>query len=106
ATYQRGQANGGRFAVCWLMAATGCLGVFVAGDMVTLYLLLATMTFGAAGLVFQDESAAARRAAAIYLGRALFGETLGLVAMLLGLLAWAPVDVVPLGRATSVLDAR
>ncbi|MCE2971190.1 MAG: hypothetical protein LW847_13405, partial [Burkholderiales bacterium] len=53
ATYQRGQANGGRFAVCWLMAATGCLGVFVAGDMVTLYLLLATMTFGAAGLVFQ-----------------------------------------------------
>lgn len=83
ATYQRGQANGGRFAVCWLMAATGCLGVFVAGDMVTLYLLLATMTFGAAGLVFQDESAAARRAAAIYLGLALFGETLVLVAMLL-----------------------
>ncbi|MFN7570277.1 MAG: complex I subunit 5 family protein [Betaproteobacteria bacterium] len=83
ATYQRGQANSGRFAVCWLMAATGCLGVFVAGDMVTLYLLLATMTFGAAGLVFQDESAAARRAAAIYLGLALVGETLVLVAMLL-----------------------
>ena len=79
--YQAGEPNGGRFAVCWLLAATGCLGVFLAGDLVLLYLLLATMTFGAAGLVFQDESAAARRAAAIYLGLALFGETLVLLAM-------------------------
>jgi formate hydrogenlyase subunit 3/multisubunit Na+/H+ antiporter MnhD subunit len=31
---------------------------------------------------------------------------LALLSMLLGLLAWAPVDVVPLGRATSVLEAR
>jgi formate hydrogenlyase subunit 3/multisubunit Na+/H+ antiporter MnhD subunit len=82
-SYQRGQANPSRFAVCWLLAVTGCLGVFLAGDVVLLYLLLATMTFGAAGLVFQDESPAARRAAAIYLGLALFGETLVLVAMLL-----------------------
>lgn len=83
ATYQRGQPNGGRFAVCWLLAAAGCLGVFVAADMVSLYLLLAMMTVGAAGLVFQDETPAARRAAGIYLGLALFGETLVLVAMLL-----------------------
>jgi formate hydrogenlyase subunit 3/multisubunit Na+/H+ antiporter MnhD subunit len=59
ATYQRGQPNGGRFAVCWLLAAAGCLGVFVAADMVSLYLLLATMTVGAAGLVFQARGPAA-----------------------------------------------
>jgi multicomponent Na+:H+ antiporter subunit A len=104
ATYQRGQGNGGRFAVCWLMAATGCLGVFVAGELVTLYLLLATMTFGAAGLVFQDESAAARRAAAIYLGLALFGETLVLVAMLL-LVAATPDGSLLIRDAVAALPA-
>jgi multicomponent Na+:H+ antiporter subunit A len=83
ATYQRDEPNGGRFAVCWLLAATGCLGVFVAADLPLLYLMLATMTCGAAGLVFQDESPPARRAAAVYLALALFGETLVLVAMVL-----------------------
>jgi formate hydrogenlyase subunit 3/multisubunit Na+/H+ antiporter MnhD subunit len=83
AHYQRGEPNGDRFVVCWLLALTGCLGVFIAGDMAVLYLLLATLTLGAAGLVFQDESAGARRAAAIYTGLALGGETLVLVAMVL-----------------------
>lgn len=83
ANYQRDQPNGDRFVVCWLLALTGCLGVFIAGDMAMLYLLLATLTLGAAGLVFQDESAGARRAAAIYTGLALGGETLVLVAMVL-----------------------
>lgn len=83
ANYQRDQPNCDRFVVCWLLALTGCLGVFIAGDMAMLYLLLATLTLGAAGLVFQDESAGARRAAAIYTGLALGGETLVLVAMVL-----------------------
>lgn len=81
AAYQRSAANGSRFIVCWLLALTGCLGVFVAADLVLLYLLLATMTLGAAGLVFQDESPGARRAAAIYLALALAGETMVLIAM-------------------------
>jgi len=81
--YQRGQPNGDRFVVYWLLALAGCLGVFIAGDMAMLYLLLATLTLGAAGLVFQDESAGARRASAIYVGLALAGETLVLVAMVL-----------------------
>lgn len=83
ATYQRGAPNGGRFAVSWLFALTGCLGVFVAADMVTLYLMLAVMTLGATGLVFQDESSPARRASAMYVGLALFGESLVLVGMVL-----------------------
>jgi formate hydrogenlyase subunit 3/multisubunit Na+/H+ antiporter MnhD subunit len=83
ATYQRGSPNGGRFAVAWLLCLSGCLGVFLAADMPLLYLMLATMTLGASALVFHDESAGARRAAAIYLGLALAGETLVLVAMIL-----------------------
>jgi len=83
ATYQRGAPNGGRFVVSWLFALTGCLGVFVAADMVTLYLMLAVMTLGATGLVFQDESSPARRASAMYVGLALFGESLVLVGMVL-----------------------
>ncbi|HQR74876.1 MAG TPA: hypothetical protein PLR35_00485, partial [Burkholderiaceae bacterium] len=76
ATYQRDQPNRGRFAASWLLCLTGCLGVFVAADMPLLYLMLATMTLGASALVFQDESDGARRAAGIYLGLALAGETL------------------------------
>jgi formate hydrogenlyase subunit 3/multisubunit Na+/H+ antiporter MnhD subunit len=90
ATYQRDLPNRGRFAAAWLLCLTGCLGVFVAADMPLLYLMLATMTLGATALVFQDESAGARRAAAIYLGLALAGETLVLVAMIL--LAQATAD--------------
>jgi formate hydrogenlyase subunit 3/multisubunit Na+/H+ antiporter MnhD subunit len=83
ATYQREQPNRGRFAAAWLLCLFGCLGVFLAADMPLLYTMLASMTLGAGALVFQDESAAARRAAGIYLGLALAGETLVLVAMVL-----------------------
>lgn len=83
ATYQRGEPNGGRFAAAWLLCLSGCLGVFLAADMPLMYLMLAMMTLGASALVYQDESAGARRAAAIYLGLALAGETLVLVAMIL-----------------------
>ncbi|HSQ10581.1 MAG TPA: proton-conducting transporter membrane subunit [Burkholderiaceae bacterium] len=83
ATYQRGQPNRGRFAAGWLLCLTGCIGVFLAADMPLLYLMMATMTLGAGALVFQDESAGARRAAGIYLGLALAGETLVLIAMIL-----------------------
>lgn len=82
-TYQRGEANCGRFAAAWLLCLSGCLGVFLAADMPLMYLMLAMMTLGASALVYQDESAGARRAAAIYLGLALAGETLVLVAMIL-----------------------
>ncbi len=83
ATYQREQPNRGRFATAWLLCLFGCLGVFLAADMPLLYMMLASMTLGAGALVFQDESPAARRAAGIYLGLALAGETLVLIALVL-----------------------
>ena len=85
-SYQRDDPQRGRFAACWLLSLAGCLGVFVAADMVVLYLALATMTLGASGLVFHDESAPARRAAGTYLAIALAGESLVLVGMIAAVL--------------------
>jgi formate hydrogenlyase subunit 3/multisubunit Na+/H+ antiporter MnhD subunit len=83
ATYLRGAPNAGRFAACWLMAAAGCLGAFVAADMASLYLLLALLTLGACGLVMHDETPQAWRSSAVYLGLALAGEALLLMAMVM-----------------------
>ena len=104
ATYQRDAANTGRFAASWLLALTGCLGVFIAADMAMLYLMLAMMTFGASALVFHDESPGARRAAAIYLGLALAGETMVLVAMI-QLAALTPDGSLLLRDAAAVLPS-
>jgi formate hydrogenlyase subunit 3/multisubunit Na+/H+ antiporter MnhD subunit len=101
-SYMRGVPNGGRFVVCWLMALSGCLGVFVVADMISFYLALAILTLGAAGLVFQDESPGARRAAAIYLGLALAGETLLLMGMVL-LAAVIPGDSLLIRDAAAAL---
>ena len=79
-TYFRGAENAGRYAGSWLLAAAGCLGVFVAADLVSLYAMLAMMTIGAGGLVIQDGTPRAWRAGAIYVGIALFAESLLLVA--------------------------
>jgi formate hydrogenlyase subunit 3/multisubunit Na+/H+ antiporter MnhD subunit len=83
---------------------TGCLGVFIAADMAMLYLMLAMMTFGASALVFHDESPGARRAAAIYLGLALAGETMVLVAMI-QLAALTPDGSLLLRDAAAVLPS-
>ena len=83
ASYMRAAPNRGRFAACWLMAAAGCLGAFVAADMVSLYLLLALLTLGACGLVMQEETPQAWRSSAVYLGLALAGEALLLMGMVM-----------------------
>jgi formate hydrogenlyase subunit 3/multisubunit Na+/H+ antiporter MnhD subunit len=79
-TYFRDANDAGRFAACWLLAAAGCLGVFVAADLVSLYAMLAMMTVGAGGLVIQDGTPRAWRAGSTYVGIALFAESLLLVA--------------------------
>jgi formate hydrogenlyase subunit 3/multisubunit Na+/H+ antiporter MnhD subunit len=81
--YLQGRPNRGRFVVCWLMTLTGCIGVFLAADMVGFYFLLALLTLGACGLVIHDETPRAWRAGAIYVGLALLAEALLLVAIVL-----------------------
>src|SRR3984885_3679113 len=69
--YLAARLNQGRFVVCWLMALTGCIGVFLAADMVGLYFFLALLTLGACGLVIYHETPRAWRAGATYVGIAL-----------------------------------
>jgi len=104
ASYFSGSPKAGRFAVCWLMALAGCLGVFVAADMISLYALLGVLTLGATGLVMHDDTPRARRAAAVYVGLALTGEALALAvcSVLLGCVAFLPFDFVAIGRNTGV----
>jgi multicomponent Na+:H+ antiporter subunit A len=81
--YLQDRPNRGRFAVCWLMTLTGCIGVFLAADMVSFYFLLALLTIGACGLVIQHETPRAWRAGAIYIGLGLLAEALLLMGFVL-----------------------
>jgi formate hydrogenlyase subunit 3/multisubunit Na+/H+ antiporter MnhD subunit len=65
------------------MALTGCIGVFLAADLVSFYFLLALLTLGAGGLIVQDGTAYAWRASAIYFGLALLAEAFLLGAFVL-----------------------
>ena len=93
ANYLRGKSWRGHFIVCWLMTLTGCLGVFVAADMAGLYAMLALLSVGTTGLVLCEGSPRAYRAGAIYIGMALFAESLVLVGMILvaGLIPLIPI---------------
>lgn len=82
-TYLRDGAHAGRFAACWLLAAAGCLGLFVAADLVSLYAMLAMMTVGAGGLVIHDGTPRAWQAGATYVGLALAGESVLLVGLVM-----------------------
>ncbi len=81
--YLGGSTHAGRFAACWLLAAAGCLGLFVAADLASLYAMLAMMTVGAGGLVIHDGTPRAWRAAATYVGLALLAESVLLVALVM-----------------------
>ena len=81
--YLAARLNQGRFVVCWLMALTGCIGVFLAADMVGLYFFLALLTLGACGLVIYHETPRAWRAGATYVGIALLAESLLLTAFVM-----------------------
>jgi formate hydrogenlyase subunit 3/multisubunit Na+/H+ antiporter MnhD subunit len=82
-SYLRDGAHAGRFAACWLLAAAGCLGLFVAADLVSLYAMLAMMTIGAGGLVIHDGTPRAWRAGATYVGLALLAESVLLVGLVM-----------------------
>ncbi|WP_404379117.1 proton-conducting transporter membrane subunit [Caenispirillum salinarum] len=81
----RGRPFGRRFPVlCLLLTMVGSLGTVVALDMVSFYVFLSIMTVASYGLVETGRhDPEERRAARIYLGLALLGEFLALVAFLL-----------------------
>lgn len=79
----RAQRNTGGFVVCWFMTMTGCIGVFLAADVVGFYLMLAVLSVGASGLVLQGRGPGARYASALYLGVALLAEAFLLAGLIL-----------------------
>ncbi|MFC4526947.1 hypothetical protein ISN76_09615 [Dyella halodurans] len=81
--YLRERADSDGLVVCWLMTLTGCVGVFLAADMIGFYFLLAVLSVGASGLVLQGEGPQAVRASAIYLGLALLAEAFLLAGLIL-----------------------
>jgi formate hydrogenlyase subunit 3/multisubunit Na+/H+ antiporter MnhD subunit len=82
---KEGQArpNADRFAVSWLLTMAGSLGVFIAADLLTFYLVYALVSVPAYYLVAHDEEPASRRAGGVYMAFALLGEAVLLLAFLM-----------------------
>jgi formate hydrogenlyase subunit 3/multisubunit Na+/H+ antiporter MnhD subunit len=74
-----------RAAVSWLLTMIGSLGVFVADDLLSFYLVYALVSIPAYGMFAFDPSPAAQRAGRIYMAFAILGEAFLLFAF--GMLA-------------------
>jgi formate hydrogenlyase subunit 3/multisubunit Na+/H+ antiporter MnhD subunit len=79
----QGRPNADRFAVAWLLTMAGSLGVFIAADLLTFYLVYALVSVPAYYLVAHDEEPASRRAGGVYMAFALFGEAVLLIAFVM-----------------------
>ena len=79
----QGRPNADRFAVSWLLTMAGSLGVFIAADLLTFYLVYALVSVPAYYLVAHDEEPASRRAGAVYMAFALLGEAMLLIAFVM-----------------------
>jgi formate hydrogenlyase subunit 3/multisubunit Na+/H+ antiporter MnhD subunit len=69
-----GDRKRGDWVIWWLMTLIGNLGVFIAADLVSFYLVFALVSLSAYGLVVADGSARARRAGTTYVVLGLLGE--------------------------------
>jgi formate hydrogenlyase subunit 3/multisubunit Na+/H+ antiporter MnhD subunit len=83
AAWLRGRADSGRFVAWWLLTLSGSVGVFMAADLVSFYLLFSMVSLAAFGLVIDDGSARSRRAGLVYVGLAVLGEAFLLMAFVL-----------------------
>ena len=79
----QGRPNADRFAISWLLTMAGSLGVFIAADLLTFYLVYALVSVPAYYLVAHDEDAASRRAGGVYMAFALIGEAVLLIAFVM-----------------------
>src|SRR5271154_2611850 len=79
----RDRGDGDGLILPWLITLTGCVGVFLAADLVGFYFLLAVLSIGASGLVLQGKSSQALRAGALYFGIAFLAEAFVLAGLVL-----------------------
>jgi formate hydrogenlyase subunit 3/multisubunit Na+/H+ antiporter MnhD subunit len=90
-----------RFGISWLLTMIGSLGVFIAGDLVSFYLVYALVSIPAYGLFAFSDDPEKKRAGAIYMAFAIGGEALLLLAFAM-LAAQAPQGG---GRIADVMAA-
>jgi formate hydrogenlyase subunit 3/multisubunit Na+/H+ antiporter MnhD subunit len=79
----QGRPNADRFAVSWLLTMAGSLGVFIAADLLTFYLVYALVSVPAYYLVAHDDDPSSIRAGAVYMAFALLGEAVLLIAFVM-----------------------
>ena len=79
----RDRPDGGRFVVWWLLTLSGSIGVFMAADLVSFYLVFSMVSLAAYGLIVDDGTPRARRNGLIYVALALLGEAFLLMAFVL-----------------------
>jgi formate hydrogenlyase subunit 3/multisubunit Na+/H+ antiporter MnhD subunit len=100
----QGRANADRFAISWLLTMAGSLGVFIAADLLTFYLVYALVSIPAYYLVAHDRDADSIRAGGIYLAFALLGEAVLLIAFVM-LAAGEPSGSVQIRDVVAALPA-
>jgi formate hydrogenlyase subunit 3/multisubunit Na+/H+ antiporter MnhD subunit len=79
----RGGRPNGHFAVSWLLTMAGSLGVFIAADVLTFYLVYALVSIPAYELIVRDRDPSSKRAGGVYMAFAILGEALLLMAFAL-----------------------
>ena len=99
-----GKQNIDRFAVAWLLTMAGSLGVFIAADLLTFYLVYALVSVPAYYLVAHDEEPASIRAGGVYLAFALLGEAVLLIAFVM-LAAGEPSGAMQIRDVVAALPA-
>jgi formate hydrogenlyase subunit 3/multisubunit Na+/H+ antiporter MnhD subunit len=103
-TEGQGRPNADRFAISWLLTMAGSLGVFIAADLLTFYLVYALVSVPAYYLVAHDETASFRRAGGVYMAFALVGEAVLLIAFVM-LAAGEPNGSVQIRDVVAALPA-
>jgi formate hydrogenlyase subunit 3/multisubunit Na+/H+ antiporter MnhD subunit len=78
-----GRPNADRFAVSWLLTMAGSLGVFIAADLLTFYLVYALVSIPAYYLIADDDTAQSSRAGGVYMAFTLIGEAVLLIAFVM-----------------------
>ncbi|MEJ0094880.1 MAG: proton-conducting transporter membrane subunit [Methylocella sp.] len=82
-TYMRGKPNRGRFTVCWLLTLIGSIGVFMAADVISFYLVFALVSLPAYGLIVDDDTPRSEKAGLVYIAFAVLGEAFLIIGFVL-----------------------
>lgn len=95
--YLRQDSNRERFTICWLFTLTGSLGIFLAADIASFLVFYALVSLPAYGMIIHHGTESTRRAGAIYIGFAILGE--GVL-----LLAFVMLASIPHGGSLRIAD--